>query len=336
MTLMPRLPISCLAGALALSACSRSSDKITLDFRRSSQGTPVATFSGGVITADEVNKALAQMPPMVRMRYQSPAQKKELVERLVRVDLLAREAVAHGHGKDADVLDAMKNVLAQKALKDELEAKAPTVSDEEVQAFYEAHLADYARPATWRLSTLFLAVPEHDETKKKAQAAKAEKLLAQARKLKAEDFAGFGQLVKANSEDASKAVEGDVGALPLSQLASRFGPEVAQAAEALKAPGELSAVTAGRTGFYILKLRAYTPASQSSLAEVKGQIRSRLQNERRSQASEKFLAELASKANLKVDEAALAKVQADVTPKPDQGPVPRAMLPAPAPPPAKQ
>jgi hypothetical protein len=331
MTPTPRLPLAALLGLLALSACSRSPDKVTLDFRRASQGTPVATFSGGVITAEELSKALAQMPPMVRMRYQSPAQKKELVERMVRIDLLARDSVARGHANDADVLEAVKNVLAQKALKDELEAKAPTVTDEEVQAWYEAHLADYARPASWRLSTLFLAVPEQDEAKKKAQTAKAEKLLAQARKLKADDFAGFGQLVKANSEDASKAAEGDVGALPLSQLTNRFGPEVAQAVEALKTPGELTGVLAGRNGLYIFKLRALTPASQSSLADVKGQIRSRLQNERRSQASEKFLAELASKANLKVDEAALAKVQVEMPARPDQAPVPRAVLPAPAP-----
>ncbi|HMK73307.1 MAG TPA: peptidyl-prolyl cis-trans isomerase, partial [Myxococcaceae bacterium] len=320
-----------LALVLALAACSRSSDKVTIDLRRGSQGTPVATYAGGFLSVEEVNRALAQMPPMVRMRYQTPAQKKELVERLVRLDLLAREAAARGHANDPEVVEAFKNILAQRTVKDELDSKSAAPTDAEVQAYYDAHPADYARPETYRVSTLFLAAPENDAARRKTQGMRAQQLLAQARRLKPDDFAGFGQLVKANSEDPSKMMEGDLRALTIADLTNRYGPEVARAVQDLQNPGDLSGVVQTKTGFHILKLRAHTPASQAPLAEVKAQITTRLQNEKRNQAYEKFLADLKTRANVQIDEAALAKVVVEGPPRGGEpGPMPpRAMMPAP-------
>jgi peptidyl-prolyl cis-trans isomerase C len=315
------------AAALALAACSRSPDKVTFDLKRPSAGTPVATYAGGVITAEDVNKALAQLPPMVRMRYQTPQQKKEFIERLVTMDLLARESIRQGHEKDSEVVEMVKNTLAQRLLKDERENKAPVVTDEEVQAWYDAHTADFTRPETWRMSTLFLLIPEGDAAKQKAQMAKAEKLLAQAQKLPPDDFAAFGALVKANSDDPSKGMEGDLRALSALDLQSRYGIEVEKAAQALKNPGDLSGLVRGKTGVHILKLRVHTPATQASLAEVKGQIRTRLQNEHRNQAYDKFIADLRTSSGLKVDDAALAKVVVDATPRPPEG-LPRTMVPS--------
>ncbi len=319
---------ACLAAVLAAAGCSRSTDQVTFDLRRSSQGTPVATYAGGVITSEDVSKAMGQLPPMVRMRYQTPAQKKEFVERLVILDLLARQSVAAGHAKDTDVVESVKNVLAQKVVKDERDKAPPTVSDEDVKAWYDAHAQDFVRPETWRVSMLLLAIPPNDAAKQKAQDAKAAKLLADAKKLKPDDFSGFGALVKANSEDPSKAMEGDLRALSAVELSTRYGPEVAQAAQALKEPGELSGLLHSRSGVLFLKLRAHTAQTQTSLNEVQGQIRTRLQNERRNQAYEKFIADLKAKADFKVDDAALAKVM--VEGGPDQ-PAPRGMMPVPAP-----
>ncbi|MGO9829435.1 MAG: peptidyl-prolyl cis-trans isomerase [Myxococcaceae bacterium] len=316
----PLLHLLSFVSALALAACSRSQDQVTFDLRRSSQGTPVASYNGGVITVEDVNKALGQLPPMLRMRYQTPAAKKEFIERLITLDLLAREAVATGHAKDPEVVESVKNVLAQRVVKEERDKQAPPVSDDEVKAWYDGHTQDFTRPETWRVSTLFLAIPAGDAAKKTAQDAKAAKLLAQAHKLKPDDFTAFGALVKANSEDPSKNMEGDLRALTAVELSTRYGPEVAAAVEALKQPGELTALVHSRTGVQFLKLRAHTPQTQTPLADVKGQIHIRLQNERRNQAYEKFLADLKTKANLKVDDAALAKVLVDASPRPEEAP----------------
>src|SRR5208283_1409375 len=132
----PFFQTACLAAALAASACNRTStDTVTFDLRRPSQGTPVATYRGGVITAEDVNKALGQLPPMVRMRYQNAPAKKEFIERLATLDLLAREAVSEGKAKDPEVVEGVKNVLAQRVVKEERDRPPPAVSDEDVQAW---------------------------------------------------------------------------------------------------------------------------------------------------------------------------------------------------------
>ena len=148
--------------------------------------------------------------------------------------------------------------------------------------------------------------------------------------MKPEDFAAFGALAKANSDDPSKAMEGDLRALTVVELSTRYGPEVAQAVQALKEPGDLTGLVHSRTGVQFLKLRARTPQTQTSFNDVKGQIKVRLQNERRNQAYEKFLTDLKAKASLKVDEAALAKVLVDASPGPDGVGMPHPMMPAPA------
>jgi peptidyl-prolyl cis-trans isomerase C len=323
---------ACLALGIAAAACSRSPDKVTFDLKRSPKGTPVATFHGGVITVEELNRALAQMPPMVRVRYQTPAQKKDLVDRLVRLDLLAREAVLRGHAGDPEVVESVKNTLAQRMVRDELEGKGTTVTDEELQAYYDSHPAEFSRPETYRVSMLFLSAPDGDAAKQKTQSARAAQLLAQAHRMKPDDFAAFGLLAKTNSDDPSKGLEGDLRALTVADLTNRYGPEVAQAVQGLKEPGDLSAVVHGRNGFYILKLRVHQAAAETPFADVKGQIRSRLSNERRNQAYEKFLADLKNGANVQIDEAALAKVVVDSAPRGNEpAPMPRAMIPAPAP-----
>ena len=337
MKINPLLQTAWLAAALGTTACSRSSpDQVTFDLRRSGQGTPVATYNGGTISVEDVNRALGQLPPMVRLRYAAPPAKKEFIERLVTLDLLAREAVANGRAKDPEVVDAVKNILAQRVIKDERDKQPPAVTDEEAQAWYDSHTQDFSRPETWRVSAIFLAIPANDAAKHKAQDAKAAKLLAQVQKLKADDFATFGLLAKANSEDASRGMDGDLRALTAAELSTRYGPEVSQAVQALKQPGDLSGLVHSRSGVYILKLRVHSPQTQASFADVKGQIRMRLQNERRNQAYEKFLTDLRSKAGLKVDEAALAKL--DTTPRPGeaQAPHPLPMATPMAPPPAPQ
>lgn len=329
---MKPLSLVALTAGLALTACSRSTDKVTIDLRRSSAGTPLASYSGGVLTVEDVNKAMGQLPPMVRMRFQSPAQKKEFVERLVTLDLLAREAVRQGHASDPEVVEALKQNLAQRLVKDERENKAPAVTDEEVQAWYDGHTAEFTRPETWRVSSVYLAVPENDPAKQKAQLAKAEKLLAQVQKLKPEDFAGFGELAKANSEDPSKAMEGDLRVLTALELATRYGPEVAKAAAALQNPGDASGLVRTKNGVHILKLRAHTPVTVASLNDVKAQIRTRLQNEHRNQAYEKFVADLKAQSGLKVYDDALSKVQVDSNAHPEgSAPMPRAGLAGPSP-----
>jgi parvulin-like peptidyl-prolyl isomerase len=309
---MPRFLLSTLLGATLLAACQKpaSSGRITLDLQHPPQGTPVATFNGGAITVEDLNKQLANLPPSVRMRFQGPAQKKDYVEGLARVELLSREAVRRGLQNDPDVVETVKKVLAQKALQQEMEQKAPQPTEAEMQAFYDSHSAEFARPELVQLQDIFLAADAHGNDQRRAEKkVLADKLRAQGAKLKADDEKGFGDLARANSDDVlTKSTGGDLHPVPLSDLQARYGPTVAEAAKALQTPGAISPVVVTDKGFHILRLKSRTPARTQPFAEVKAQIRNRLFTERRNAANEAFLSRLKTEANYKLDEAALAQV----------------------------
>jgi peptidyl-prolyl cis-trans isomerase C len=328
---MPRALLSILAGATLVAACQKptSTGRITIDLQHPSQGTAVATFNGGSITAEDLNKQLATLPPMVRMRFQGAAQKKDYVEGLARVELLSREAVRRGLQNDPDVVETVKKVLAQKAIQQEMEQKAPQPTEAEMQAFYDSHTAEFARPELVQLQDLFLASEVHGNDQRRAEKkVLADKLRAQAAKLKPDDEKGFGDLVRANSDDVlTKSAGGDLHPVPLSDVQARYGAPVADAAKALQTPGAVSPVVVTDKGFHILRLKTRIPARTQPLAEVKAQIRNRLFTERRNAANEAFLSRLKSEANYKLDEATLAQV--NLAPPPGQpGPL---TVPQPAP-----
>lgn len=309
---MTRFPISTLT-VLALLGCQKgaSSDRVTIDLasKSKSSGAPVARFKGGAITVDDINRQLGTLPPMVRLRFQSPEQKKAYVEGLVRVELLSREAVRQGLQNDPEFVEIVKKTLAQKALQTQLEKAAAQPTDDELKAWYENHLADYQRPETVQVQDLFLAADSKDTARRRARSAEAEKLRGKARGLKANDESGFGELVKASSDDAlTKGLGGDLRPMPLGDLQARYGAEVAEAAKGLQAPGDISPVIATEKGFHLLRLKARTPAHTLPLEEVKMQIKNRLSSERRTAASEELMTRLKSESGYSLDEAALAQV----------------------------
>ena len=161
---MARFVLSSLA-VLALLGCQKgsSSERITLDFApKKTEGKPLVTFKGGAITVEEVNRQLATLPPMVRMRLQGTAARKDYVEGLVRVELLAREGIRQGLQNDPDVVETVKKVLAQKTLQQTLEKNAPQPTEDEVKAWYEGHQADYQRPELVQVQDLFLTADSKD------------------------------------------------------------------------------------------------------------------------------------------------------------------------------
>jgi peptidyl-prolyl cis-trans isomerase C len=308
---MARFPLFPLVVLTALGCQRGGSESVSIDLATKSQGTPVAKFKGGAITVEDVNRQLGNLPPMVRMRLQTAAPKKEYVEGQVRVELLAREAIRQGLQHDPDVVDTVKKSLAQKALQKQLETAAPQPTDEEVKAWYDSHLADYQRPEMVQVQDLFLAAEANDAAKRKARAAEAEKLRSKAAALKTDPEKGFGDLVKASSDDAiTKNMGGDLRPLPLGDLQARYGAEVAAAAKGLQSPGDISPVVPTEKGFHVLRLKVRTPARTLPLEDVKLQIKNRLYSERRTAATDELMARLKKESGYTLDEAALAQISA--------------------------
>ncbi len=238
-----------------------------MSFRRPQEGeTLVAQWKGGAVTAEELDRRFAEMPPAGRARYESETAKGEYVEGLSRFELLAREAIRRGLHRDARVVQATKGALTQVLLEQvAADLSAPSLDDASLRALYEAHRSDFEHPE--RLRLLLIQVKEK---------VRAEKLLSQAAKLPQTDFAAFGKLATEQSEDSeSRQLSGDLRYLTLDAVATRLGPRVAEAAALLSTPGELSKLVEIPRGFIFVKLQDKQPGLHRPFEQVREELKGR-------------------------------------------------------------
>ena len=171
---------------------------------------------------------------------------------------------------------------------DDIPGGAPKVSDAEVQAFYNAHLADYQVKDQVRARHILIAVPDASDAAKDAAAkAKAEGLLKQIR-----GGADFAALAKANSDDpGSKDTGGELGFFTKGKMVPAFE----QAAFALQ-PGQTSDLVKTSFGYHIIQVEEKQVAHTKSLDEVKATILPVIQQQRLGTAEQAYAATLTSEA----------------------------------------
>ncbi|MCP3098313.1 peptidylprolyl isomerase [Myxococcus sp. K15C18031901] len=335
MSLSPRLVTLAL---LAPAACGRAPadvapGQVVMDLRhtRGEGGQAVARWAGDSLTAQELGGRFLEMSPALRERYVAAAPRREYVESLARFDLLVRDALAQGYQDDPDVIEATRRALVARVMRARLEQAPVRVTEDELARAYTARRDDFVRPETVRLSHVFLAAPRGDAAREAEARSQAETLLARAHALPPMDFEGFGKLAREHSQEPRTApLDGDLRFLSDDALARDHGPEVAAAARALTGEGALSGVVRTAAGFHVLKLRARRPALDLSLADVREELRVRLEGEKRSRAWAEYLARVEKQGSLAVDADALARVPVDVQApmRPPSGPLP-GMVPAP-------
>lgn len=302
---------------------------------RAEGGTPVVTWAGDRVTAEELREHLERMSPAQRERYQTLESKREYVEGLARYELLVREALERGLQEDPEVVAATRRALVNRLLRARLDEALPPATEAELADAYARHIEDYVRPEQVRLSHVFLAAPPQDPARVARAREKAGTLLAEARALPPRDFAAFGRLARAHSEEPrTQPLDGDLRYRSFDELARDFGDEVARAARALvpEGPGALSGVVETEAGLHVLRLTGHQPALNQSLEDVRAALSGRLAQDKRARAWAQLVSGLERRAGLAVDAAALARVHVplEAPVRPANGPPP-ALLPAPLP-----
>ncbi len=301
-------------GALVSVACARSSGT------SEGSGPVVVSFGDHTLTADQVQRELSEQSPFIRSRYQSLDKKKELVDGIIRLELLADEAKKEGFENDPDVQRELKKILVQRWMRKKFNDKdgMAALTDADLRAFYDSHLDDYQRPEKVRLQVIFYKIDGADAAKVKAEAAADQKALGA--KVQKGDLGAFGDRARGRSDDsASKARGGDTDFHTPPELAKLYGDAFAAAAAALKTQTEVSPVVEGTGGVYLLRLLSRQPAFNRAFDQVKDTLRSRVWNERRNQNFDAYVKKLRDAANVKFDDAELAKLDSS---KPDLTGVP--------------
>ena len=269
----------------------------------------LAKVGDRTITVGDYVATLEHMDQFDRLRYQSPERRKELLDEMIEVELLAREAEAKGYDKDPVAAQELRAILRDAVIKDARKgAPGPNdIPEEEARAWYESHKDDYKDPERRRVSAIVLK----DEASAKAALASAQNTSA----------SQWGELVRTRSVDpGAKAnvpidLAGDLGMVSPPGDARGENPRIPDPVrvaifEVAKVGDVLGRVVAGGDGkFYVLRLAQKADAHARSFGEAERSIRLRLAQDRMKQKEDELFSSLRTQYPVQVDEGALSKVQ---------------------------
>jgi hypothetical protein len=272
------------------------------------------------ITLGDFATALERMDPFERMRYQTKDRRQALLDEMINVELLAREAERRGLDRRPETIELVRQFQRDELLA-QLRASLPRPADlpaADVSRYYQEHKGEFAEPEQRRGAEIVLA-----------DAALARRVLREAAGATPDRWSELVQKYAPAAApppgDKTAArppidVPGDIGFL------SREPDAPSPAAPNTDAPGDVPApvrealfeidpaggvypelVTVdGRQ--HVVRLVSLREARQRSLAEVDTQIRLRLIERREAEAKSALIARLRQQTSVNVDEGALERV----------------------------
>ncbi|HEX8775655.1 MAG TPA: peptidylprolyl isomerase [Pyrinomonadaceae bacterium] len=194
-------------------------------------------------------------------------------------------------------------------------SKGITASDEDVKAYYDAHLKDQDMQQPERVTASHILVAarpnlirqelERDKNLSGDALAKAVREEMERRRQRAEELrrqatggADFSTLARNSSDDpSSRERGGDLGTFTRDSHPRAFD----DAAFALK-PGTVSAVVQTDFGYHVIKVSSHEQARAMTLEEAAPQIRQRLVAQREAARLTEWLSEIRRKATVRINE----------------------------------
>jgi peptidyl-prolyl cis-trans isomerase C len=243
----------------------------------------VAKVNGEKITLEQFQNRLATYPPQFAAALRQRENRLKVLDQMVDEKVLLVAAKKEGYDKKKEYKDQIENtqnqLLLSMLVREKVE-KGLTVSDSEVQQYYEANPAQFQAAEQRRAHHILV----------KTQA-EAESILSQ---LKAK--ADFVALAKQRSIDPSAAQGGDLGWFSKGQLV----PDFEKAVFAMN-KGELSGVVRTQFGFHIIRLDDVAVRPRLEFEKVKNQIREALVADKRRRAVQTYLDQLKKEYKIKKD-----------------------------------
>lgn len=171
--------------------------------------------------------------------------------------------------------------------------KSVQVTDADIEKYYKDHPTEFKEADKVKASHILIQVPKDA----KPEVVQEKEKLAETVYEKAKKGDNFADLAKQYSEDpGSKEKGGDLGLFDKEQMV----PEFANAAFAMK-KDEISKPVHTNFGWHIIKVTDIQPAHQAALDEVKGDIKTFLENNKKREAITQLLQKLRSEAKVQVN-----------------------------------
>jgi len=260
--------------------------------------SPLATVGGQAISTDQLDRAWQEKSGSQHVNDGQVAQVGEVMLELIQFELLYADASQSEYASKPEVAQAIRRLVVDYYMKDTLlpELAAIAVTDEDIEAYYQANTALFTLPPATHGALIQISVPATVSVDKKAalqtraQAAHKQALLL------ADSVTDFGGVaVKYSDDQATRYRGGDVGWLNGQshwdkQLLAEFGK--------LGTAGALSEVIETKDGFYVLKAVEVRSGSVQNLTVVREKIRHQLFRDKRQSVKDNFYASLSERVDV--------------------------------------
>ena len=259
------------------------------DKARPLKGKELARINDRVITLEEFEQEMEQLPQAAKLQMISEEGRKKFLHDLINRELLLQEAKKKGLDKKKEILlnlEMLKKGLIINALGEELCAGKDEVSDDEVEAYYREHKEEFILEQVWVRHILVKTLQEAKEIKK--------------RLYQGEDFITLAK--QYSIWQPTKMKGGDLGYIKRGMVHKSFE----QAAFALKRRGELSDIVKTEFGYNIILLEDKIGPRQRAFSEVQDEIRNRLRNKKREEILTAHLQALREGAQIIINEELLS------------------------------
>ena len=269
---------------------------------------PVAKIDGVEIPLSYLETALDRQSPLLRKELTDAAKRKEFLDKIINMEVLAAEAQRRGFASDPEVASVRKNQLASlmhRKIADETPEVAP--SEEAMRKYYDAHADSYNKPEKVRARHILIA-----------DKAKAEQLLSEMLAKTPSQYE-FRRKAQDLSEDAAtKSRGGDLTFFARPAERRDGDPEVpeavANAAFELKENGELARkLVKSDKGYHIVMRTGHRDKMSMSFEEAKERLVMLVQREDRKTAIETAITALEKRFPVALHEENLKDVVIDLS-----------------------
>lgn len=213
------------------------------------------------------------------------AVRRDWIERFVREEALVREARTLGLDR-TDELVRRRLVQQMEFLVEGAGPNAFAVTDAEIEAAYRARSGELRHPATFRFAHVFTRELEGDEDRAPDRAIAIRDAMNEGH-VPFEEGYPYGDRFLYDRSYVDRSLD---------EIESHFGEAFAKTLETLEpTPGRWTGPYRSEHGLHLLMLVDKQPARDSSLDEVRGELREALLREKRDRAVEQGVAAIVSK-----------------------------------------
>ena len=242
----------------------------------------LAEFSDQVVTVGELEQEIFELSEWKQSKYKDQAGREEYLTLMAESRMLLEAAIEKGLDKDPEVVKQTREYKDQLIVKELVKREVDdqvTVTDEDLEKYYEEHKADYMEPE----KVVVTEITVKDEEKSKEI---MEKIKGGA------DFTELAKEMDAKGESFGPGQGNGGKTRPFSRDSFSSAQEFVETAFSLEV-GQMSDIIAqpirDETYYMIIRTDEHIPSRQQEFSEVESKIRRAVEKQKKKDRMDKWL-----------------------------------------------